>query len=604
MKARAVTAGVCILLIIGLASANWFGDILNLFGFNSLNEKEIITDVSAQALPAFNDTFQYESIDGKVVKYSNGQEVSRIVGGNNWFYRCDNELRPKSEYDINTGSWEYHVEDLGTQYKLSTEKGSITIPKKTWLTWNFNHDRISFDFQATKSQLIARSTAYNSTCRYIKIGNANSWKKIGKALWNGDFNWRGDIKIRDSGTLVNVTDPEFNETYEILNYNYFNNSKASFHVVGEKLYWLICDLQYFQTGVEPFYFSSESYHINGTAGADFGWENMTFSGTVEVKGTGNLELTQKVDDYVAYWRFDENTGSTAYDQTGVNNGTLTNMEAEDWVSGKYGRGLYFDGVNEYVLTTYYPDPRNATTLSYWVNWHTFEENELTGCRTIEGDRFYLGSDIGGYTFFGVGDTYHDEAHAISHDMSENNWYHVAMTINGSMARYYVDGIEKDSFSYSAGGAITNGFAVATQYPLTGWESKATKDDVRIYNRVLSLSEINQTRDNEHNESGNATLTDACSGSNVIKWFIPTHTNTSQNNISVYINETLKCSACVSGTNYSTSDEGDTIRLYFQTGNLSTTTAVSDVEFGCGAATVAGKHWINKFNRKTGFPSFN
>jgi len=68
MKARAIIAGVCILLIIGLASANWFGDILNLFGFNSLNEKEIIIDVSTQALPATTwtqgDTIYY-NISGK-----------------------------------------------------------------------------------------------------------------------------------------------------------------------------------------------------------------------------------------------------------------------------------------------------------------------------------------------------------------------------------------------------------------------------------------------------------------------------------------------------------------------------------------------------------
>ena len=51
-------------------------------------------------------------------------------------------------------------------------------------------------------------------------------------------------------------------------------------------------------------------------------------------------------ELVGYWKFDENTGTTAYDSSGFNNtGTINNAT---WTSGKCGSGLSFGG-NGYVL---------------------------------------------------------------------------------------------------------------------------------------------------------------------------------------------------------------------------------------------------------------
>ena len=54
---------------------------------------------------------------------------------------------------------------------------------------------------------------------------------------------------------------------------------------------------------------------------------------------------------VAYWNFENTTASqsTLTDNVGgVHNGTLNNMEDADWVSGKIGNALSFDGTNENV----------------------------------------------------------------------------------------------------------------------------------------------------------------------------------------------------------------------------------------------------------------
>jgi len=51
----------------------------------------------------------------------------------------------------------------------------------------------------------------------------------------------------------------------------------------------------------------------------------------------------------AHWRFDETTGNIAVDAARhALHGTLVNMDEDDWVAGKAGNGLAFDGVDDYV----------------------------------------------------------------------------------------------------------------------------------------------------------------------------------------------------------------------------------------------------------------
>jgi len=76
---------------------------------------------------------------------------------------------------------------------------------------------------------------------------------------------------------------------------------------------------------------------------------------------------------VGYWDFGEGAGGTANDKSGeTNHGTLTNMNDSDWVDGKIGTALNFDGDSDYVLL---PDNSvvssvNDFTVSAWINTNT------------------------------------------------------------------------------------------------------------------------------------------------------------------------------------------------------------------------------------------
>ena len=47
---------------------------------------------------------------------------------------------------------------------------------------------------------------------------------------------------------------------------------------------------------------------------------------------------------ISYWKFDENSGTTAYDSADGNNGVVTGAT---WTTGKLGSALQFNG-NSYV----------------------------------------------------------------------------------------------------------------------------------------------------------------------------------------------------------------------------------------------------------------
>jgi hypothetical protein len=57
-----------------------------------------------------------------------------------------------------------------------------------------------------------------------------------------------------------------------------------------------------------------------------------------------------IEGEIAYWPFDEGSGTAVSDASDIGNqdGLMTNMKNNDWVSGKNGTGLDFDGDNDYV----------------------------------------------------------------------------------------------------------------------------------------------------------------------------------------------------------------------------------------------------------------
>jgi len=74
-------------------------------------------------------------------------------------------------------------------------------------------------------------------------------------------------------------------------------------------------------------------------------------------------------DIVAYWDFDETAGDIARDlAAGALHGTCFMMDDEDWVGGRYGNALDFDGVDDSVRIMGYKGilGQQSRTVSAWI----------------------------------------------------------------------------------------------------------------------------------------------------------------------------------------------------------------------------------------------
>jgi hypothetical protein len=204
---------------------------------------------------------------------------------------------------------------------------------------------------------------------------------------------------------------------------------------------------------------------------------------------------------VGYWSFDDARGSTATDFSGNGNaGTLTNMDpGSDWVAGKRGTALDFDGSDDYVNI---PDAQplkadNTITVSLWIKGNPNDAGDgyaraISKSDQSEGWALQRNSNN---DYFGLRiDTTATSSKTIrdTGTVLDNTWHHVAFTIDSGTAKLYRDGVVQENGSYDH----RNGFGDNTEpLQLAADTSEGTKrlkaeiDEVRIYDRALSSSEI-------------------------------------------------------------------------------------------------------------------
>ena len=192
---------------------------------------------------------------------------------------------------------------------------------------------------------------------------------------------------------------------------------------------------------------------------------------------------------VGYWPMDEGGGLKAQDRSGqYNNGTLTSMDAStDWVSGKYGGALDFDGVNDYVdVTSIGISGIASRTITGWVKIRAYGNDDGIWSMGIAGTAkdfsLELTATPGVITFNGWN---RDFDFTIPSNVY--GWHHIAITYDGSYVRAYVDGVELNSGNFTdlntTDSGIEFGRSRGSSY------SNTVIDEVRIYNRTLSADEV-------------------------------------------------------------------------------------------------------------------
>ncbi|MFH1979064.1 MAG: LamG domain-containing protein, partial [Patescibacteria group bacterium] len=215
---------------------------------------------------------------------------------------------------------------------------------------------------------------------------------------------------------------------------------------------------------------------------------------------------------VGHWTFDGGLNTKIEDSSGNgNHGYLCKDMATSSavVPGKTGQALHFDGVNDFVdVSSIAGDIASGdVSMSAWVKFDekydsgdscvvVFRLGDLSSSNDVN---FQFGNwyeyFIAGAGAFGVG-AYDSSGHCAGSSQTSwlsGRWHHLVGTVvSGGAISAYVDGVlvGTDSMSGSRGAsAATNAFIGKSLGAASAFYFPGTIDDVRIYNRVLSVEEI-------------------------------------------------------------------------------------------------------------------
>jgi len=195
---------------------------------------------------------------------------------------------------------------------------------------------------------------------------------------------------------------------------------------------------------------------------------------------------------VGYWRFDEETGSTAKDSSPYgNHGTIYGATR---VRGIIGKALSFDGVDDYVEV---PDSASLQdikkiTVVAWIYPYTGYGQEyprIVEKGNVEPFRFYITASNGKLTV-GLNTVSETIYRSNKTAIPENKWTMAAFTYDGVYLRIYLNGNLDKETTENAGDLDT--FSTITHignFPTGNRTFNGIIDEVRIYNRALSPGEI-------------------------------------------------------------------------------------------------------------------
>ena len=204
---------------------------------------------------------------------------------------------------------------------------------------------------------------------------------------------------------------------------------------------------------------------------------------------------------VAHWKLDETGGTTAVDSAGGNDGTLTNGPV--WTPGKIDGGLEFDGVNDRVSAGTFDVSGSGLTLMGWFNADTIPTSDpriiSKASSTSEADAWWQLSttDVGASRYLrmrikagGITTTFADS----STNLLPGQWYFAVGTYHAASGqmKLYLEGAEIASGTHAVGGPVDTDPTVPVAIGANGTAERffdGILDDVRVYDRVLSTTEI-------------------------------------------------------------------------------------------------------------------
>lgn len=217
---------------------------------------------------------------------------------------------------------------------------------------------------------------------------------------------------------------------------------------------------------------------------------------------------------VGWWRFNNENGENKISfrdwSNRKNNAKCSGTNCPDAASGKFGKALRFDGVNDYLDAGKKTNLniKSAITIEAWINPSIAQEKCWDGVSgnygvlsKVEGpensanwswqlrygapDSCYLGFQFNG-------NPEGNKWVTVKQNLTAGQWYHIAGTFNGKEIKSYLNGKLKDTNKISSIKGYHNKLLIGND----GWANyfSGKIDDVRIHRRALSTEEIKASHD--------------------------------------------------------------------------------------------------------------
>ncbi|WMW24734.1 LamG-like jellyroll fold domain-containing protein [Methanolobus sediminis] len=232
------------------------------------------------------------------------------------------------------------------------------------------------------------------------------------------------------------------------------------------------------------YSSAGNYTITLTVTDDDGNTDSSSQGvTVTVPVSSVLPVSR--------WKFDEGSGSTAYDSIDDNDASLNNAS---WSStAKNGTAMYFNGTGYLVVTDSDSlDFDQDLSLVFWLN---IDDKKQTYCLIGKGmdnqDNFDLFVTGGELRFEWTNAGYH-YVETSGMGLKKNTWYQIAVVVDGSDVKFYKDATFVESGPMNGFSLVPNNHDLwmgRQNYGSNDYYFHGYLDEVEIYNVTLDESDM-------------------------------------------------------------------------------------------------------------------
>ena len=197
---------------------------------------------------------------------------------------------------------------------------------------------------------------------------------------------------------------------------------------------------------------------------------------------------------VGYWTFDgkDMANGVALDKSGNgNNGNLMNISTSTFYApGKIGQAGKFDGGDDYVNTTNTLSASGQYSVSFWAKKNGAGVSDPRAIMISQHDT-YIDTCYNNQVLFSVNTTVGGQELVQGGTCASTGiWTYYTGTYNGSVALLYVNGLQVGTLD-KTGNVASSYLTMGTYSSGSGFFFNGSLDDIRIYNRALSQSEITQ-----------------------------------------------------------------------------------------------------------------